>query len=52
MTTWFDSKTMEALARNYHLSYKAGVYDFDVTMEVEMTKLDDLLIAAGVALQG
>lgn len=38
MTTWFDPKTMEVLARNYKLSYKAGVYDFDVNMEVEMTR--------------
>jgi hypothetical protein len=44
MTTWFDAKTMEVLARNYHLSYKAGVYNFDVTMEVEMTKVADLLV--------
>jgi hypothetical protein len=38
MVTWFDMKTLEVLARNYSLSYKAGVYDFDVSMEVEMTK--------------
>ncbi|MGN6615589.1 MAG: hypothetical protein ACTHJ5_00310 [Ilyomonas sp.] len=44
MTTWFDVKTMDVLARNYSLSYKAGVYDFDVKMEVEMTKFDDLLV--------
>jgi hypothetical protein len=44
MTTWFDANTMEVLARNYHLSYKAGVYDFNVTMEVEMAKVDDLLV--------
>ncbi|TAL48068.1 MAG: hypothetical protein EPN92_04140, partial [Chitinophagaceae bacterium] len=30
MTTWFNSKTMEIVARNYDLSYNAGVYDFDV----------------------
>ncbi len=44
MTTWFDAKTMEVLARNYSLSYKAGVYNFDVSMEVEMTKIGDLLV--------
>lgn len=37
MTTWFDAKNMDVLARTYKLSYKAGVYDFDVDMEVEMT---------------
>lgn len=44
MTTWFDVKTMDVLARNYSLSYGAGVYDFDVKMEVEMTKFGDLLV--------
>lgn len=44
MTTWFDAKTMDVLARNYSLSYKAGVYDFDVQMNVEMTKFEDLLV--------
>lgn len=37
MTTWFDAKSMEVLARTYKLSYKAAVYDFDVDMEVELT---------------
>lgn len=37
MTTWFNPRTLEVLGRNYSLSYKAGVYDFDVAMEVEMT---------------
>ena len=37
MTTWFESN-WEIEARNYDLSYKAGVYDFDVHIEVEMTK--------------
>jgi hypothetical protein len=32
------------LARNYSLSYKAGVYDFDVSMEVEMTNLGSNMI--------
>ncbi len=44
MITWFDMKTLEVLARNYSLSYKAGVYDFDVNMEVEMTKFDGLTV--------
>lgn len=44
MTTWFDMKTLEVQARNYTLSYKAGVYDFDVHMEVEMTKFNGLTV--------
>ncbi len=44
MVTWFNMKTMSVLARNYALSYKAGVYDFDVSMEVEMTNLGNNMI--------
>ena len=44
MVTWFDMKTLEVFARNYSLSYKAGVYDFDVSMEVEMTKFNNLTV--------
>jgi hypothetical protein len=44
MTTWFNTGNWEIVARNYDLSYKAGVYDFDVHMEVEMTKFEELLV--------
>ena len=44
MTTWFDAKTLEVQKRNFSLSFKAGVYDFDVSIEVEMTHIDDLLV--------
>jgi hypothetical protein len=44
MVTWFDMKTLEVLARNYSLSYKAGLYDFDVSMEVEMAKFEGLTV--------
>ncbi|MBL7699704.1 MAG: hypothetical protein JNK79_16175 [Chitinophagaceae bacterium] len=44
MTTWFDTNTWEIRGRNYDLSYKAGVYDFDVHIEVEMTKFGEYLV--------
>ncbi|WP_018616690.1 hypothetical protein [Segetibacter koreensis] len=44
MTTWFNAKTFEILGRNYSLSYKAGIFDFDVQMEVQLQKLGDLLV--------
>lgn len=44
MTTWFDYKTLEVLARNYVLSYNAGAYDFHVNMQVEMTRVGELLV--------
>jgi len=44
MVTWFSAKTMEVMARNYDMSYDAGVYDFDVHMEVQMTKFGEYLV--------
>lgn len=44
ITTWFNEKTMEIVGRNYDLSYKAGVYDFDVHMKVEMKKVGEYLV--------
>jgi hypothetical protein len=44
MTTWFKIDSWEIVARNYDLSYNAGVYDFDVSMEVELTKLGNYLV--------
>jgi hypothetical protein len=44
ITTWFNSKTMEIVGRNYDISYDAGVYDFDVHMEVQMTHFENYLV--------
>lgn len=44
MTTWFNSTTMEIVGRNYDLSYDAGLYDFNVHMEVQMTKAGALVV--------
>lgn len=44
MVTWFNAKTMEVMVRNYDMSYEAGVYDFDVHMEVQMTKFGNYLV--------
>jgi hypothetical protein len=52
MTTWFDAKTMEVIARTYTLSYKAGLYDFDVSMQVEMTHIGNLLVPQTMRYKG
>jgi len=44
MTTWFNDQTYEVVARNYTLSYSAGVYDFKVQMEVDLTKFGEYLV--------
>ena len=42
--TWFNKKTFEIVARTYDLSYNAGVYDFDVHMNIEMTHFGEYLL--------
>ena len=44
ITTWFNQKTFEIVGRNYDLSFDAGVYDFDVHMEVQMQKIGEYLV--------
>ena len=44
MITWFSTRTMEVMARVYDMSYDAGVYDFDVHMEVEMARVGPYLV--------
>ena len=52
MVTLFNARTMEVMARNYDLSYDAGVYDFDVHMEVEMTRVGNLLVPKTLRYRG
>lgn len=52
MTTWFNQDNMEVVARTYSLSYDAGLYDFDVQMEVQMTTFKGLTIPALVRYTG
>lgn len=52
MTTWFNAKTMEVMARNYDMSYNAGAYDFDVHMEVELTKFGQHLVPKTLRYKG
>lgn len=44
MNTWFNAEDMRIEGRNYSLSYKAGIYDFDVSMEVIMEQFEDLTL--------
>lgn len=44
ITTWFNIKTLEIVARNYDLSYDTPAYDFDVHMEVKMTRFEGHLV--------
>jgi hypothetical protein len=52
MTTYFDLRSFDVLARSYHMSYRAGVYDFDVRFDVELARVGDLLVPSVVRYQG
>lgn len=52
MITWFHARNMEILERHYHLSYKTGVYDFVVNMEVQMTRFGDYLVPKTLRYRG
>src|SRR6478752_4954092 len=52
ITTWFNQETMEIVARNYDLSYDAGVYDFDVHMEVQLQHFGDYLVPSLIRYNG
>lgn len=52
MNTWFNDSTFEVMARNYSLSYDAGVYDFKVNMEIQMTTFGNLTVPAVIRYTG
>jgi hypothetical protein len=52
MTTWFDYDSFEVLARNYKMSYNAGVYKFNVAMEVEISKFGRYLYPSVIRYNG
>ena len=52
MTTWFDDKTFDVVARNYSLSYDAGVYDFKVQMEIQMSHFKNYLVPSLIRYNG
>ncbi|KYP14084.1 MAG: hypothetical protein A1D16_00615 [Flavihumibacter sp. CACIAM 22H1] len=50
--TWFNPADMRIMARRYDLSYRAGVYDFDVQMQVEMSNFGALLVPSLIRYTG
>lgn len=52
LITYFNKETMEIVGRKYSLSYKTMVFDFNVRMNVQMTKKDDLLLPALITYSG
>lgn len=52
MNTWFEDSTYEVMARDYRLKIDAGVYDFDVNMQVELNHINHLLVPSLIRYYG
>ena len=52
MTTWFDEETMDVLGRTYAMSYHAGLYGFDVKMNVRLDNIKGLLVPVDMQYDG
>ncbi len=52
LVTYFNTENYEIVARNYSLSYKTWLFDFDVQMQVEMTHFGKYLIPSAIHYTG
>ncbi len=52
MVTWFNYQSFEVESRNYSLSYDAGVYDFSVQMEVQLSHFGQYLVPTLIRYNG
>ncbi|MFT4204390.1 MAG: hypothetical protein QM610_10835 [Chitinophagaceae bacterium] len=52
MTTWFDVQTMDVLGRTYAMSYHAGLYGFDVKMNVRLANVHGVLVPVDMQYDG
>ncbi|MGO4288634.1 hypothetical protein [Chitinophaga sp. RAB17] len=52
LITWFNKDNFEIVGRKYALSYKTMLFDFNVKMNVQMTKFNGLLIPSLVTYNG
>jgi len=52
MKTWLAVKDLGVLGRTYQLRYDAGVYDFDVSMEVRLQRFRELIVPVVVRYSG
>lgn len=52
LTTYFDKDTHEVLSRDYHLVNHSILFDFDITMKVENTRLGGWLVPEFIKYSG
>lgn len=52
MATWFDQETMQVLAREYRIAHDAMFLEFDITIKVENTWMQETLMPVTVHYDG
>lgn len=52
LETWIEKKSLQVLARKYHLFYKGMLFDFDVHMHIRLTQLNGAYLPAMIDYQG
>jgi len=52
MDTWFDHVTNNVIARTYRIAHSSVILDFDITIRVENTIIDDALVPTLVDYDG
>ncbi len=52
LVSYFDIATMEVLYREYKMAYSSLLFEFDVTIKVEMKKVDGVLVPSFISYNG
>jgi len=52
MSTYFDADNFNIIAREYELRYKTGIYSFDIDIDVNLTKWNELYFPKKVRYSG
>lgn len=52
LQTYFDKTSFQVLARDYRLQYSGALFDFDVTMRIELQKVNEQYVPAFLSYDG
>jgi hypothetical protein len=52
METFFDKKTFQVIARNYHLAHRGTMFDFDVKMDISLKTIGEKYVPELIAYDG
>lgn len=52
METFFDKKTFQVIARNYHLAHNGAMFDFDVKMDISLKTVGEKYVPEKIKYDG